>query len=258
MTKPDAGSFEVKKGILLLRGIPIEHCDVIGEVGRGANGIVFETVNRLLDRREALKIWLRLRPRDTRNRIEQGMAEARQASTAAPAHAAVIYHASIIGGVFYATMEFVDGFTLKSALDVMSRDRDDEGRPRWDEGCSRLNYARAYIDALRATSTECLLHGDPHWSNVILVPGDNKSSAESYATAKLVDFGTSHFTVAGQFEARHWRVVDQTLDRILEYLPDYRTIKERLAYRMGPMHPRKPDYFSELMLYMADTLNKLE
>lgn len=259
MTSHNASLFAVDNGTLLLRGTPIEHYTIIREIGRGANGVVFEAINRLLDRREALKVWLALRPGDTRNKIEQGMQEARKASTAAPAHAAAIYGANIAGGLFYATMEYVDGVTLKSALNRLPRSRDEEGWPRYDEeGWPRFNYARDYIDALRATSAGGLLHGDPHWNNVIMVRGDNDLSMEAYATAKLVDFGTSHFTAAEHFEARHWRVVEEQLDRILGCLPNYWALKEHVVFPKNRMHPRNPDYFSELMLYMLGVMDKLQ
>jgi len=258
MTSHNASLFAVDNATLLLRGAPVEHYAIIHEIGRGANGIVFEAVNRLLDRREALKIWLALRPDDTRNKIEQGMQEARKASTAAPSHAAAIYHANMIRGVFYATMEYVDGITLKSALNTAPHDRDEEGWPRYEEGWPRLNYARAYIDALRATSADGLLHGDPHWNNVVMVRGNNDLSMEAYATAKFVDFGTSHFTAPEHFEARHWRVVEEQLDRALGCLPNYWALKTQVVFPKNRMHPRNPDYFSELMLYMIGVIDKLQ
>jgi hypothetical protein len=43
-----------------------------------------------------------------------------------------------------------------------------------------------------------------------------KSPSNTIMGLKLVDFGTSRFSKKGKFEYRHWRVVDETVQRIFK------------------------------------------
>jgi serine/threonine protein kinase len=165
--EPSSGIIELENGLLKIAGTAFDHYTVVREIGRGANGVVFEVVNRLLNRREALKVWLTLRVGDTRDKIEQGIQEARKASIAAPAHAVTVYHANILAGFFYATMEYVDGLTLKTLLHAPKNSRGYE--LSYSEALAyRVNYAGAYIDALarhlnRVCSTEIHIGATLSW-----------------------------------------------------------------------------------------------
>ena len=87
------------------------------EIGRGANGVVILCQNLLLDRPEAMKIWLKLRPRDLRDKLEQDVREARNAAAATGDAAVAIYSAgALLDKYFYMTMEVVNGCTLESYL----------------------------------------------------------------------------------------------------------------------------------------------
>jgi serine/threonine protein kinase len=175
------------------------------ELGRGANGIVFLARNRLLDRDEALKVWLKLRASDSRDKFAQGLREARKACAAAGKYVVPIYNAGTIGNrYFYATMEFVKARTLAEYL---------KSGPDLQE---RSHLAVTYVEALQATAAAGILHGDPHAHNVLVLekPYPHKPSKKYFDTIKLLDFGTSRFTAPARHDERHWRVVDETIQRI--------------------------------------------
>jgi serine/threonine protein kinase len=83
----------IENGKLLLHGAVVRHYTILSKIGQGANGIVYKATNTILDRIEALKVWVKLRAGDNRDKITQGMLEAKMAANAAPEHAVAIYHA---------------------------------------------------------------------------------------------------------------------------------------------------------------------
>jgi serine/threonine protein kinase len=184
-------------------------------LGQGANGFVVLCKNELLNRTEALKVWAKLRPDDSRDKFTQGLEEARKAASSSGQFVAQIYTAGVLQDkYFYATMEYVPGPTLREYLNGQR-----------DQGLT-LYVARAYYAAINSTAN--VLHGDPHSSNVIM-------QEHNYTfTAKLVDFGTSHFTAPEKFVRRHWRVVDETFKRIFSNSQVYRAAKQA-AENMMPI-----------------------
>lgn len=244
---------ELDGSTLIIYGRPLINFSIRNEVGRGANGIVFDAHNLLLDRREALKVWLTLRLRDTRNKVEQGMSEARKAAVASPAYCAAVYHADIVEDIFYTTFEFIDGPTMKSFL---------LGQPEdtlYHEGIRRFTVASAYLEAVRETSKHGHLHGDPHWSNVILTKRAEHLPIRAAAVAKFVDFGTSIFFGKSNAAERHWRVVENEIDRLFSIFPSYKKTKSIISRMFSEKicHPYKRDFYYEIILYMSDEVNKL-
>lgn len=183
---------------------------VIRELGAGANGVVFLVQNELLDRKEALKIWTRLRSRDDRDKVQQGIAEARKANQAFGEFVPAIFHAAVAHGNFYTTMEYVPGVTLKEYLQ----------QPRDDEDLWWLG--RLYINAISSSTREDLRHGDAHWGNVMVLEEPRGLSI------RLLDFGTSIFTEHDASEERHWRIVRETFHRILNRVPGLRKYADQL------------------------------
>jgi serine/threonine protein kinase len=177
-------------------------------LGQGANGFVVLCQNELLNRPEALKVWAKLRPDDSRDKFTQGLEEARKAASSPGQFVAQIYAAGVLlDKYFYATMEYVSGPTLGEYLKSDQR----------DHGLT-LYVAKAYYAALESTGQ--ILHGDPHRKNVIV-------QEHNYTfRAKLLDFGTSHFTAPENFAKRHWRVVDETFKRIFSNSQVYKAAKE--------------------------------
>lgn len=189
-------------GILSLCGEQQKRFLLEKEIGRGANGIVFRAMRTALMQPCALKLWVSLRSNDSRDKVQQGIAEARKIAAAHPDWVPTIYDADTIGDVFFTSMEYIPGLSLKQHLNAGANLRD-----RW-------MLARLYINAIEKTTTEASAHGDAHWGNVV-VYDDHVDPHEPKRRLKLIDFGTSLFTGQHASRARHWKVVDETFRRIL-------------------------------------------
>lgn len=188
--------------------------EFIRELGRGANGIVYLVKNTYLQRQEALKVWVSLKENDKRDKFKQGILEAQKMAAAASVFVAQIYSADVVDRIFYVTMEYIKGSTLKTHLATPITPQE-----RW-------MIARLYLNALRATTTENNVHGDPHESNIIVQTKENAN--ESMFALKLLDFGTSHFARKEFSLKRHWSVVDRTIRRIVSPLSAYRRAQENM------------------------------
>lgn len=191
----------VKGDRLFVKGQPFENYKVIEEVGSGVNGVVYRATNELLQREEAIKVWRSLKPGDTRDKLEQGLREAQKLASAHTDHAVAIYAARQIGGVFVATMEYIQGHTL-------------EWHRLNSEPFVRCQLARLYLEAIIQTSTASSRHGDAHGKNVLVY--DASTKYEKALKLKLCDFGTSLYSGKEASEQRHWRIVRETILRLTE------------------------------------------
>ncbi|MFK4383106.1 protein kinase [Bradyrhizobium sp. USDA 223] len=147
---------EVVDGILHLHGQAVTKFEVTGKLGQGANGVVFDARHKLLDRPRAVKVWLKLRGGDKRDKIAQGIAEAQKLAAADPLWVAMVYEAEIIAGTFFTAMEKINGVSLRAYLN-------DKPSKYW-----RWMAAARYVDAIDQTTTESVVHGDPHAGNVMV------------------------------------------------------------------------------------------
>jgi serine/threonine protein kinase len=188
-------------------------------LGQGANGAVFLAQNETLQRTEAIKVWAKLRSKDNRDKLKQGLEEARKAASVAGEFFAQIYSGGTIEDKhFYVVMEYVDGPTLDSVLNSPAYQR----RLNFN---SRMNLAESYMKAIELTTKAVVMHGDAHTNNVLLSvsePNDNDEpwlrdvkSRTLWFSMKLVDFGTSYNRSPRKFERRHWATVTETVRRIL-------------------------------------------
>ncbi len=179
----------------------IEHPNL----GRGANGVVFDAHHKLLNKPRALKVWLNLRTSDERDKVAQGIAEAQKLAAADPKWVAIIYDAEVADGFFYSSMEKIEGETLKSALKKNPSKLD-----RWW-------LARLYMNAISHTTNEEDAHGDPHPGNV-MVFHYQENKYDGGTRLKLLDFGTSMFSGPVFSRDRHWKIVGETFRLIVRPL----------------------------------------
>lgn len=178
---------------------------IIKELGRGANGVVFLAQNTTLEREEAIKVWLKLRSTDRRNKLKQGLREAIKLARVNGNNAVQIYSAQIVGGAVVATMEYIDGETLEKFCE------------RNKDPIARLWAAWMYLGIIEKTTTPETCHGDPHWGNV-LVFKESKDKYHEQMRMKLCDFGTSIYSTKATSQTRHWRLVKETVLRVTEIL----------------------------------------
>ena len=66
---------QVENQKLLVGGCEFLNYQIKKEIGSGANGIVYLAENLTLGRNEALKVWIKRRKEDTRNKLVQGLYE---------------------------------------------------------------------------------------------------------------------------------------------------------------------------------------
>jgi serine/threonine protein kinase len=242
---PSENDVRLERNTLLFRGVPFPGYTIECQIGQGANGKVFKAKS-MVGRTEAIKVWLNLNPKDDRNKIKQGKFEAKKAMEASPKHAVTIYHANIFKNIFYVTMEFIDGETLKTTVAELPSDL-------LDAHFRRLALAEAYITAIRATSVDGLLHGDAHSKNVMLPRNNN--DALGNPIAKLVDFGTSRMKTkrSKDYESSHWKIVEEVMHWLLKPLPRYDEIRGFLlpyhqdrVTRRGHQKTGGADFYMEL------------
>jgi serine/threonine protein kinase len=194
--------------ILHINGSPFESHEILGTLGSGANGIVYLAVNKALDRKEAVKVWLKNRKKDKRDKLEQGIAEARKLAAANRESSVEIYSAQVINGVPVATMEYVDGKTLREYKKDCKSDSE------------LLRLAYLYLEAIENTTTQDVMHGDPHLSNVLVFRYSPDVFTDELRI-KLCDFGTSIFSGKERSKERHWRMVEESVIELTNNMDGY-------------------------------------
>lgn len=197
-------SFHVKGKRLIVAGQDFKNYEIIKEIGDGANGVVYHALNTILQREEAIKIWRSRNSGDYRNKLEQGLREAQKLAKASPEFAVTIYSAQELGGVFVATMEYVDGKTLQWHRINSGPDL-------------RIRLADIYLTSIVYTTTAATRHGDAHEKNVLIY--EEKSKYETLIKIKLCDFGTSLYGGKEASEQRHWRIVRETILKLTQDVP---------------------------------------
>lgn len=173
---------------------------VVREINRGANGIVYEAEDKYLQRKVAIKVWTKLRPHDKRDKIEQGIAEARKAYNAQRKQVIEIYHAGVSCGVFFVVMEYFAGVPVKQYV----RDAHPPlGR--------RVHLASAVLGVCYELHEENIFHGDLHSNNILLLKKKDlvqksygKDITLDSPQFKIIDFGTSHFAHQSFSEKRYF------------------------------------------------------
>jgi serine/threonine protein kinase len=177
-------------------------------IGTGANGMVFSGRHRYIDRRVAVKIWLRMKARDTRNKVTQGLKELNKAARVESQHVIRVYDAGLLPGedIVYAVLEFVEGVTCTQWQTCQSPNL-----------FSRLRLAEAVAREVFSLALNGTIHGDPHGGNIMVLP---PFAAPHHGIIspefKLIDLGTSYFTSVGFSAQRHWQVFQSTIVRLLD------------------------------------------
>jgi serine/threonine protein kinase len=181
-------------------------------IGYGANGAVFRAGHNFLERDIAVKVWLKLRANDRRDKFFQGIEEARKIAQSHPSDNIVrIYDAGEIDGYFYATMDYFPGITARDWL-------------KWYQPPlrRRLVLASGVVHSLTAAMDRSVrsgaVHGDPHLGNILVRYPWLPAYPSPYPSYLIVDFGTSAFTSHEKSVKRHWRVLHHTVKILLQPL----------------------------------------
>lgn len=187
---------KVENRKLLIGNTEFYNYEIKEEIGKGANGIVYLVKNLVLERDEALKVWIRRKEVDTRDKLKQGLYEVQKLAKVNGNCAIQIYSAQEFNGHMIATMEYFNSQTLKKFIIGKNN----------KQICYIL---RLYLHAIEQTSNIDTFHGDAHEKNILI--RESIIDYENTIELKLCDFGTSIFSGKDKSFERHWSVVRETI-----------------------------------------------
>ncbi|GAC1631608.1 MAG: hypothetical protein NVS9B14_03670 [Candidatus Acidiferrum sp.] len=160
--------------------------EIQGELGRGAMGIVYKAVDPVIGRTVAVKT-LRLSEEGTglsrTELLNRFQTEARAAGLLTHPNIVVVFDAGEEEGLYYITMELVEGKSLQALLDA--------GQPFplarvlriMEQTCSALHFAHE----------RNIVHRDIKPANLMLTADDTVKITD-FGTAKILQFGTMQQT----------------------------------------------------------------
>jgi hypothetical protein len=207
-----------------LGGVEVDGYEITGVAGTGANAVVFYAWHTLLEREDAIKVYLprRNKKRDEDDAFEQARQETQKLVGLRHADIATIYHMGQLPWTdwTYVVMEARAGVTLKKAWPKI---RNQPGVRR--EILHRILAALSYAEGRRFSP---VLHGDLHGGNVLVL-----LFRESVLDLGVVDFGTDLFSGREYSEARHAQKLSETAFWLLPELREVCAPTERLGLRTG-------------------------
>src|SRR5229473_3331052 len=156
--------------------------EIVGELGRGAMGVVYKAMDPVIGRTVAVKT-IRLSEEGTGlsrpELLTRFQTEARAAGLLTHPNIVVVFDAGEEDGLYYITMELVEGRSLQALLD----DGHSFPLPRvlriMEQACSALQFAHE----------RNVVHRDIKPANLMLT-GDDTVKVTDFGTAKILQFGT--------------------------------------------------------------------
>src|SRR5215472_8643548 len=145
--------------------------EIVGELGRGAMGVVYRAKDPTIGRTVALKTMrLDVHGLDAQEMVRRFQNEARAAGVLNHPNIVTIYDAGEEDGIFYIAMEFIEGTTLHELLAEKRVLPTDEVVQISRQICRGLDYAHS----------NGIVHRDVKPANIMLTPN---------GTVKIMDFG---------------------------------------------------------------------
>ncbi|MBA0087042.1 MAG: serine/threonine protein kinase, partial [Acidobacteria bacterium Pan2503] len=158
----------------------------MGELGRGAMGIVYKAVDPVIGRTVAVKT-IRLSEEGTGLKRAELLArfqtEARAAGLLTHPNIVVVYDAGEEDGLYYITMELVEGKSLQVLLDGGHSFPLPRTLRIMDQTCSALQFAHE----------RNVVHRDIKPANLMLAADDTVKITD-FGTAKILEFGSTQQT----------------------------------------------------------------
>src|SRR5438067_1145994 len=156
--------------------------EIVGELGRGAMGVVYKAMDPVIGRTVAVKT-IRLSEEGTGlsrpELLTRFQTEARAAGLLTHPNIVVVFDAGEEDGLYYITMELVEGKSLQALLD----DGHAFPLPRtlriMEQTCSALQFAHE----------RNVIHRDIKPANLMLT-ADDTVKVTDFGTAKILQFGT--------------------------------------------------------------------
>jgi eukaryotic-like serine/threonine-protein kinase len=156
--------------------------EIVGELGRGAMGVVYKATDPVIGRAVAVKT-IRLSEEGTGlsrpELLTRFQTEARAAGLLTHPNIVVVFDAGEEEGLYYITMELVEGKSLQALLDAGHAFPLPRVLRIMEQACSALNFAHE----------RNVVHRDIKPANLMLTPDDTVKVTD-FGTAKILQFGT--------------------------------------------------------------------
>ena len=156
--------------------------EIVGELGRGAMGVVYKAVDPVIGRTVAVKT-IRLSEEGTglshSEILQRFQTEARAAGLLTHPNIVVVYDAGEEDGLYYITMELVEGKSLQSHFDSGQSFPLARVLRIMDQACGALQFAHE----------RNVVHRDIKPANLMLT-ADDTVKVTDFGTAKILQFGT--------------------------------------------------------------------
>jgi eukaryotic-like serine/threonine-protein kinase len=156
--------------------------EIVAELGRGAMGVVYKATDPVIGRPVAVKT-IKLSEQGTgltrSELIARFQTEARAAGLLTHHNIVVIYDAGEEDGLFYITMELVEGKSIQTLLDAGHVFPLPRVLRIMEQACSALQFAHE----------NNIVHRDIKPANIMLT-GDDTVKVTDFGTAKILQFGT--------------------------------------------------------------------
>jgi serine/threonine-protein kinase len=156
--------------------------EILGELGRGAMGVVYRATDPVIGRTVAVKT-IRLSEEGTGlsrpELLSRLQTEARAAGLLAHPNIVVVYDAGEENGLYYITMELIEGKSLQALLDSGHSFPVPRVLRIMEQTCSALQFAHE----------RNIIHRDIKPANLMLT-ADDTVKVTDFGTAKILQFGT--------------------------------------------------------------------
>jgi serine/threonine protein kinase len=156
--------------------------EIVGELGRGAMGVVYKAMDPVIGRTVAVKT-IRLSEEGTGlsrpELLTRFQTEARAAGLLTHPNIVVVFDAGEEDGLYYITMELVEGKSLQALLDGGHAFPLPRTLRIMEQTCSALQFAHE----------RNVIHRDIKPANLMLTPDDTVKVTD-FGTAKILQFGT--------------------------------------------------------------------
>src|SRR5262245_12074336 len=156
--------------------------EIVGELGRGAMGVVYKATDPVIGRPVAVKT-VKLSEEGTGltrpELLQRFQTEARAAGLLTHPNIVVVYDAGEEDGQYYITMELVEGKSVQALLDAGHAFPLPRVLRIMEQACSALQYAHE----------RNVVHRDIKPANIMLT-ADDTVKVTDFGTAKILQFGT--------------------------------------------------------------------
>jgi eukaryotic-like serine/threonine-protein kinase len=156
--------------------------EILGELGRGAMGVVYRATDPVIGRTVAVKT-IRLSEEGTGlsrpELLSRFQTEARAAGLLTHPNIVVVYDAGEENGIYYITMELIEGKSLQALLDSGHSFPVPRVLRIMEQTCSALQFAHE----------RNIIHRDIKPANLMLT-ADDTVKVTDFGTAKILQFGT--------------------------------------------------------------------